>query len=132
MQEKSLVFIKPDGVSRKLIGRILQRFEDRGLEIKELKLFSPTATQVDAHYAEHVEKPFYPSLKKYIMSGPIVAFVVEGPGAIAIIRTMAGVTNAAEAAPGTIRGDFALSMGENILHSSDSVESANREIANFF
>jgi nucleoside-diphosphate kinase len=132
MVEESLVFIKPDGVKRGLVGRVLQRFEDRGLEIKQLKLFSPSAEQVDKHYEEHVEKAFYPELKSYIMSGPIAAFVVSGEGAIAIIRKMIGVTNAAEALPGTIRGDFALTMGENIIHASDSQQSADREINNFF
>jgi nucleoside-diphosphate kinase len=132
MVEKSLVFIKPDGVSRGLVGRILQRFEDRGFTVKELKLFSPTDAQIDGHYHEHVSKGFYPELKTYMKSGPIAVLVLEGPNAISIIRKMVGVTNAGEADPGTIRGDFALTTAMNVIHASDSVESAAKEIANFF
>lgn len=132
MVEQSLVFIKPDGVKRGLVGEVLSRFERRGLVIKQLQLMSLTSEQVDAHYIEHVEKPFFPDLKSYIMSGPVAVMVIEGPSAISIIRTMVGVTNAAEAAPGTIRGDLALTTSENIIHASDSPESAAREVANFF
>jgi len=132
MVEQSLIFIKPDGVKRGLVGRILQRFEDRGFVIRDLKLFSPTDAQIDGHYHEHVSKGFYPELKAYMKSGPIAVAVIEGPNAVAIIRKMVGVTNAGDAEPGTIRGDFALTTAMNIIHASDSVESAKREISNFF
>jgi nucleoside-diphosphate kinase len=130
MVEHSLVFIKPDGVGRRLVGRILQRFEDRGFVIKGLTQLTLTDAQIDGHYVEHVSKGFYPELKAYMKSGPIVAFVVEGPNAVSIIRKMVGVTNAGDAEAGTIRGDFALTTAMNIIHASDSVESAQREILN--
>ena len=130
--EQSLVFIKPDGVHRGLIGEILARFEKRGIKVIQLELKQLTEDQVKAHYQEHIDKPFFPSLKSYILSGPICLMVLEAPSVISIIRKMVGITNSAEADPGTIRGDFALTTQNNIIHASDSPQSATREIANFF
>ncbi|MAH80222.1 MAG: nucleoside-diphosphate kinase [Rickettsiales bacterium] len=130
--EQSLIFIKPDGVERGLVGEVLKRFEQRQIKLKQLELKQLSPDQVDAHYIEHVEKPFYPNLKKYILSGPVVLMVLEAENVISIVRKMVGVTNSAEAEPGTIRGDFALNTSNNIIHASDSPESAAREIKNFF
>lgn len=130
--EQSLVFIKPDGVERGLVGDVLARFEKRGIKIKQLELKQLTEDQVKAHYQEHIDKPFFPNLKSYILSGPICLMVLEAPSVISIIRKMVGATNSAEASPGTIRGDYALTTQNNIIHASDSPESAAREIANFF
>ncbi|MBG91059.1 MAG: nucleoside-diphosphate kinase [Actinobacteria bacterium] len=130
--EKTLVLIKPDGVSRGLVGEVLGRFEQKGLKISELKMMQMTDELSDRHYAEHVDKPFYPRLKAFILSGPIVAMVLEGDRAIEVVRRLVGDTDSAEAAPGTIRGDLSLSKGENIIHASDSSESAQRELALFF
>ena len=130
--EQSLVFIKPDGVERGIVGQLLTRFEQRQIKIKKLELKTLTPEQIDAHYEEHIDKPFYPNLKSYILSGPIVIMVLEADNVISIIRKMVGVTNAAEAEPGTIRGDFALTTSHNIIHASDSPSSAAREITNFF
>lgn len=130
--EQSLVFIKPDGVERGLVGDVLKRFEQRQIKIKKLELKQLEPSQVDAHYIEHLDKPFYPNLKEYILSGPIVLMVLEAENVISIIRKMVGATNSAEAAPGTIRGDFALNTSNNIIHASDSPQSAAREISNFF
>ncbi len=130
--QQSLIFIKPDGVERGLVGDVLKRFEQRQINIKRLELKQLTPDQVDAHYIEHIEKPFYPNLKEYILSGPVVLMVLEAENVIAIVRKMVGATNSAEAEPGTIRGDFALNTSNNIIHASDSEESAAREIKNFF
>lgn len=130
--ENTLVFIKPDGVERGLVGEVLQRFEKRQIKIKALKLLSLTEALIEAHYVEHITKPFFPSLKEYMLSGPIVVMILEAENVVSIVRKMVGVTNSAEAAPGTIRGDFALNTANNIIHASDSVESAQREIKNFF
>lgn len=130
--EKTLVFIKPDGVKNGLIGDILSRFEKRGLSFSQLSLMTLTESLVLKHYEEHVDRPFFPGLKDYVMSGPVVVAVVEGPNAVTVVRAMCGATNPAESAPGTIRGDFGLTLDANVIHSSDSVESATREIANFF
>ena len=130
--ERTLVLIKPDGVKRGLCGEIITRFERRGLKIVALKLLKMTERQADIHYHEHIKKTFYPELVQFMMSGPVVAMVLEGPNAIKTVRNMLGATNAAEAIPGTIRGDYALSGTENIVHGSDSIESATTEIANFF
>ena len=132
MVEKSLVFIKPDGVQRKLVGRIVARFEDKGFNIEQLRLLTMTSDLVDSHYVEHVEKPFFPDLKKYIMSGPIVVMVLEGEGVITNVRKMVGATNPVDAEQGTIRADYALTTSFNIIHASDSTDSAEREINNFF
>lgn len=132
MVEQSLVFIKPDGVERGLIGTIVARFEARGFRFKQMTLRNLSSDDVDRHYHEHRNQPFYPSLKSFMLRGPVCLMVLEGPGAVDAIRTMVGPTNSLEALPGTIRGDFALSKGENIIHASDSVASAKQEIANFF
>lgn len=132
MVEKTLVFIKPDGVQRQLVGRLISRFEDKGFEIKQLKLETLSSELVEKHYVEHIEKPFFPNLKSYIMSGPIVIMVLEGESVIQHVRKMVGATNPLDAEQGTIRGDFALTTSYNIVHASDSSESAEREISNFF
>ena len=132
MIEKTLVLVKPDGVKRRLIGEILTRFEQRGLVPVAMKMLHLSRQQAEAHYAEHIGKHFFSGLVDFITSGPIVALVLEGPNAIRITRVMMGSTNPADALPGTIRGDFALTMDQNIIHGSDGAESATREIAAFF
>jgi nucleoside-diphosphate kinase len=131
-QEQSLVFIKPDGVSRGIVGEIIARFEKKGFIIKNLKMLTMSPKLADEHYAEHIGKPFFPGLKQFITSGPIVAMILEGRNAVEGIRKMVGVTDSAKAEPGTIRGDFSLSGTQNIIHASDSVTSAKREIKIFF
>ena len=131
-KERTFIFIKPDGVSRGLVGQILARFESRGLVISELKKMEISPELSDRHYEEHVDKAFYPRLKKYVTSGSVVAAIFEGENAVSVVRAMCGATDPCQADPGTIRGDFALSLDANIIHSSDSVESASREIQNFF
>jgi nucleoside-diphosphate kinase len=130
--ERTLVLIKPDAVRRGLAGDILRRFEQRGLEIREARLLTVERALAEEHYAEHAEKPFYGELVDFITSGPTLALVLEGEGAIATVRTTMGATNPADAGPGTIRGDLALSMPDNLVHGSDSPESAAREIALWF
>ena len=130
--EKTLVLVKPDGVRRGLSGEIIARFENRGLQIVALKLMQISRTMAEKHYAEHVGKPFFDSLVEFITSGPVVAMVVKGDHAIRAVRAMMGATNPLEAALGTIRGDFALVMSENVIHGSDGSESAEREIKAFF
>ena len=130
--EKTLVLVKPDGVRRGLSGEIIARFEKRGLQIVALKLLQISRPMAEKHYAEHVGKPFFDSLVEFITSGPVVAMVVKGDHAIRAVRAMMGATNPLEAAPGTIRGDFALVMSENVIHGSDGSESAAREIDTFF
>jgi nucleoside-diphosphate kinase len=130
--ERTLVLIKPDAMQRSLAGRIIDRFEQRGLTIRGAKLVLVGDELARQHYAEHVEKPFFGELVAFITSAPTLALVLEGEGAIAVVRTTMGATNPASAAPGTIRGDFALSMPDNLVHGSDSVESADREIALWF
>jgi nucleoside-diphosphate kinase len=130
--ERTLVLIKPDAVQRRLAGRILDRFEQRGLTIRGAKLLQVDQTLAQRHYAEHSEKPFFGELVEFITSSPTIALVLEGEGAIATVRTTMGATNPASAAPGTVRGDFALSMPDNLVHGSDSPESAEREIALWF
>lgn len=130
--EQSLVFIKPDAVKKQFVGQIIARFEANGLQIVSLKKMAMTCELADKHYAEHVDKPFYPGLREFVTSGPIVAMVLEGEGAIAKIRTLCGATNPEEADAGTIRADFGGSMTENAVHASDSSESAAREIGIFF
>ena len=132
MVERTLVLIKPDAVERHLAGRILDRFEQRGLGIRGAKLVHVDKSLAERHYAEHVEKPFFGELVDFITSTPTLALVLEGEGAIATVRATMGATNPANAAPGTIRGDFALSMPDNLVHGSDSPESAEREIALWF
>jgi len=130
--DRTLVFIKPDGVQRGLVGTVLQRFEQRGIRLVEMKHLSLTEDLIEKHYVEHLEKPFFPDLKRYMLSGPIVVMILEAEGVVSIVRKMVGATNSAEAEPGTIRGDYALNTSNNIIHASDSAESAEREISNFF
>ena len=132
MVEKSLILIKPDGVRRGLIGEVISRFERRGFTIVDMKMLTVSSELADAHYQEHVDKPFYPGLKAYITSGPIIAFVIEGESAVRVTRQMVGATDPADAEPGTIRGTYALTKSENVIHASDSVESATREISLYF
>lgn len=132
MTERTLVLIKPDAVGRGLIGRILGRFEARGLVIEALVLRRMDADLAAAHYAEHLEKGFYPSLKEFMTSGPLVASVVSGDQAVEVVRAMVGATDGRKAAPGTIRGDLSLSHQFNLVHASDSTDSAKREIALWF
>ena len=130
--ERTLIIVKPDGVHRGLTGTVLARFETRGLKIVGLKLTRISRELAEQHYAEHKGKPFYDGLVSFITSGPVVVGVLEGMGAIAMTRTMMGATNPANAAPGTIRGDFAIAMSNNVIHGSDSPESAQREIGLYF
>jgi nucleoside-diphosphate kinase len=130
--ERTLVLIKPDAMRRGLAGEILRRFERRGVEIREAKLLTVDRALAEEHYAEHAEKPFYGELVEFITSGPTLALVLQGEGAIATVRTTMGATNPADADPGTIRGDLALSMPDNLVHGSDSQESAAREITLWF
>lgn len=130
--EQTLVLVKPDGVQRRLIGRILTRLEEKGLKIVGLKMLRITPELSRQHYAEHVEKPFYPQLEEFITAGPVVALVAEGPQAIAVVRSLLGATNGREAAAGTIRGDYGLSRQMNLVHGSDGPEAARREIPLYF
>ena len=130
--ESTLVLIKPDAVERKLAGEILARFEQRGLEIKSARLLTVDRALADEHYAEHREKPFFGELVEFITSAPTLALVLEGESAISVVRTTMGATNPTDAAPGTIRGDLALAMPDNLVHGSDSPVSAQREIALWF
>ena len=130
--ERTLIIVKPEGVQRGLVGQVLARFEAKGLKVVALKLMRISTDLAERHYAEHQGKPFYPGLVRHITSSPVVVGVLEGPGAIAITRTMMGPTNPANANPGTIRGDYGLDVGLNIIHGSDGPESAQREIGLFF
>ena len=130
--ERTLILIKPDAVERKLAGEILGRFERRGFTIRAARLLQVDRPLAERHYAEHAEKPFFEELVGFITSAPTLALVLEGEGAIAVSRTTIGATNPANAAPGTLRGDFALAMPNNLVHGSDSAESAEREIALWF
>ncbi|CFI61915.1 nucleoside diphosphate kinase ndkA [Mycobacterium tuberculosis] len=130
--ERTLVLIKPDGIERQLIGEIISRIERKGLTIAALQLRTVSAELASQHYAEHEGKPFFGSLLEFITSGPVVAAIVEGTRAIAAVRQLAGGTDPVQAAPGTIRGDFALETQFNLVHGSDSAESAQREIALWF
>ena len=124
--------VKPDGVARGLVGEIVSRIERRGLSIRAMRLLRVTPEQAGEHYAEHSAKPFYPGLVEFITSGPVVAMVIEGDAAVATVRGMMGATNPLDSAPGTIRGDYALEIGENIVHGSDSAANGEREIAIYF
>ncbi|HEX6701120.1 MAG TPA: nucleoside-diphosphate kinase [Gaiellaceae bacterium] len=130
--ERTLVLIKPDAVQRDLAGEILARFERRGLEVRAAKLLLVDRTLAERHYTEHVEKPFFGELVDFITSAPTFALVLEGESAVGVVRTTIGATNPRDAAPGTIRGDLALAMPDNLVHGSDSPESAEREIALWF
>jgi nucleoside-diphosphate kinase len=132
MQERTLVLIKPDAVQRGLIGEIITRLERRGLHPAAIKLMKVTPDLAERHYAEHRERPFFAGLIEFITSSPVVAMVWEGPGAVALVRSMMGSTDPANSAPGTIRGDLALNLAMNVIHGSDSAESAAREIPIFF
>ncbi|TML46522.1 MAG: nucleoside-diphosphate kinase [Actinobacteria bacterium] len=132
MVEKTLVLIKPDAVERKLAGEILARFERRGLEVRSARLLTVERALAEEHYAEHSEKPFFGELVDFITSAPTLALVLEGESAISVVRTTMGATNPTDSAPGTIRGDLALAMPNNLVHGSDSPESAEREIALWF
>jgi nucleoside-diphosphate kinase len=130
--QRTLVLLKPDAVRRGLAGTLLARYEAKGLAAVALELRHIDAAMADRHYADHVSQPWYPPLRDYITAGPLVAVVLEGPTAIDVVRLMNGATNSAVAAPGTIRGDYSLSNRENLVHASDSPESASREIGLWF
>jgi len=130
--ENTYVMIKPDGVQRGLVGEVISRMERKGLKLEKMRMLRIDEELAGRHYAEHTEKPFFPDLVEFITSGPVVAMEWSGEGAVGVARTLMGVTNPAEAAPGTIRGDFGLEITFNIVHGSDSVESATRELGIFF
>lgn len=130
--ERTLVLVKPDGVARGLVGQIIARYEAKGLVIRALELRTASAELAKQHYQEHVGRPYYPGLEQFITSGPVVAMVLEGERAIEAVRLINGATDSAAAAPGTIRGDFSLFKNFNLVHASDSVETAEREVALWF
>ncbi len=130
--EQTLVLVKGDGVRRRLVGEILRRIENKGLDIREMRLMDVSRELAEEHYEEHREKPFFGELVEFITASPVVAMRVEGEGAIQVMRRLMGATNPAEAAPGTIRGDLALSLPDNLVHGSDSPESSARELKLFF
>jgi len=130
--ERTLILVKPNGVARGLVGEVIARFERRGFRLAGMKLLIVDRALAEKHYAEHVGKGFFEDLVSFITSGPIVAMVVEGISAVKVSRDMMGATNPVDAAPGTIRGDYALEIGENVVHGSDSVASAEREISLYF
>jgi nucleoside-diphosphate kinase len=130
--ERTLILVKPDAFARRITGEILARFERKGLRIVALRQTTMARELAERHYAEHAQRPFFGELVEFITSGPLVAIVLDGPSAVAAARQVIGATNPLEAAPGSIRGDFALEMGQNLVHGSDSPESAARESALFF
>jgi nucleoside-diphosphate kinase len=130
--EETLVLVKGDGVRRRLVGEIIRRIEARGLDIVDMELMDVGTKLAEEHYAEHREKPFFDELVEFITATPVVAMRIRGEGAIKAMRTLMGATNPADAAPGTIRGDLALSMPDNLVHGSDSPDSAERELGLFF
>jgi nucleoside-diphosphate kinase len=130
--QRTFIMVKPDGVRRRLVGEVVSRIEAKGYDIREMKLFTIDESLAQKHYAEHTEKPFFGELVSFITSGPVVAMVVEGPDVVAGMRQLMGATNPLEATPGSIRGDLATLIGENIVHGSDSPESAEREVNLFF
>jgi nucleoside-diphosphate kinase len=132
MSQRTLVLFKPDALRRGLLGNILSRFEAKGLAVVALELRQIDGAKADEHYAEHVERDFYPPLREFVTSGPLVAAVLEGDEAIEVVRAINGATDGRKAAPGTIRGDLSLSNRENLVHGSDSPESAEREIKIWF
>ena len=132
MTQRTLVLFKPDAVKRGLVGEILGRYEAKGLSLVALELRTIDAAKADEHYAEHVERDFYPPLRAFVTSGPMVAAVLEGDEAVEVVRALNGATDGRKAAPGTIRGDLSLSNRENLVHGSDSPESAEREIKIWF
>ena len=132
MSERTLVLVKPDGVRRGLAGEVISRLEKKGLTLVAMELRTLDRATAEEHYDEHKERPFFGELVDFITGGPLVALVVEGPSAVAGTRRLMGVTNPVEATPGSIRGDYALEIGQNLVHGSDSPESAQREIGIFF
>ncbi|HET8739129.1 MAG TPA: nucleoside-diphosphate kinase [Acidimicrobiia bacterium] len=130
--EHTFIMVKPDGVARGLVGEVITRFERKGLRLERIRGLTITDTMARTHYAEHVDKPFFPELLAFITSGPVVAMEWSGEEAVAVCRTIMGATDPKQAAPGTIRGDLGLVVTENIVHGSDSVESAARELEIFF
>ena len=130
--ENTFVMVKPDGVARGLVGEVIGRFERKGLTLERMRMLTISEEMAGRHYAEHTEKPFFGELVAFITSGPVVAMEWSGEGAVAVARTLMGTTNPAEAAPGTIRGDFGLLITHNVVHGSDSVDSAERELGIFF
>ncbi len=131
-EQSTFVMVKPDGVQRGLVGEVIRRIEQKGYRVEELKMFTIDKDLAERHYAEHVEKPFFAELVSFIVSGPVVAMRVVGDGAVAGMRQIMGATNPLDAAPGSIRGDYASVITENIVHGSDSPKSAERELALFF
>ncbi len=132
MQERTLVLVKPDGLKRRLVGEIIRRFEVKGLKIIGLKMLQLTKEEAEKHYSVHKGKPFFADLVNYITSSPIVAIIFEGNNAISVVRTICGTTDGSKAAPGTIRGDYSISIEKNIIHASDSTESFQHEFSIFF
>jgi nucleoside-diphosphate kinase len=132
MTQRTFVIIKPDAVARGLAGEVLSRYEAKGLKVVAMEQRTIASGMADEHYAEHVEKPWYPPLQAFITSGPLIAMVLEGEQAVEVVRGLNGATDGCKAAPGTIRGDFSLSNRENLVHGSDSTESAAREIKLWF
>lgn len=130
--ERTLILLKPDCVQRRLMGRVLRRFEDKGLNVIAMKMLQVTPELARQHYAEHVDKPFYPGLEAFITGSPIVALIVEGLEAITVVRNLLGATSGLKAEPGTIRGDFSSSRQMNLVHASDGPEAAAREIELYF
>ena len=131
-KEQTFIMVKPDGVSRGLVGQIISRFEARGFCLVAMKLTKPDKSVFEKHYEEHLARPFFPALLSYVQSGPVVALVFQGLDVVRAARKMIGETKPLESLPGTIRGDFAIDMGRNVIHGSDSVESAKREIGIWF
>jgi nucleoside-diphosphate kinase len=130
--ENTYVMVKPDGVARGLVGEVVGRLERKGLKLENMRMLTITEELAGRHYAEHTDKPFFGELVEFITSGPVVAMEWSGPDAVVVARNLMGVTNPVDAAPGTIRGDYGLVITENIVHGSDSVESAERELGIFF
>ncbi|MBI4037800.1 nucleoside-diphosphate kinase [Candidatus Curtissbacteria bacterium] len=130
--QRTVAILKPDALQRGVVGEIIHRFERKGLKLMAIKMLSATEAQLEEHYAHHKDKPFFADLKKFMMSTPLVAVVLEGVGAVAEVRRMAGVTSGREAELGSIRGDFSISRSKNIIHVSDSPEAAEEEIVRFF
>ena len=132
MAEQTFLMVKPDGVQRRLVGEIIQRFENKGFTLRQLKMLTPTREMAEAHYAVHRGKPFFEGVVGFIASGPVVAMVWEGENIVALARKMMGATKPEDAAPGSIRGDFANTIEQNLIHGSDSVENAEQEITLWF
>lgn len=130
--EKTLVLIKPDAIERGMIGKIIARFEEKGLTVVALKMFKATDSLLDEHYAHLKDKPFFPRIKDFMTSTPIIAMCVAGLDAVSVVRSICGVTNSREAKPGTIRGDWGMSIQSNLVHASDSIDTAKLEIKRFF